>query len=82
MTTRFYDPQKEAMHEREERVKRELGLNEEGEKVYRGEGIRGQFRNASHRGSSKTVADARKKSNLRLLYILIILAALFYFFLK
>jgi hypothetical protein len=82
IVTRFYDPQKEAMHEREERIKRELGLVEEGSTVYQGEGIRGKFRSAGKRVNSKTVAEARKKSNLRLIYILIILCALFYFFLK
>ena len=82
ITTRFYDPQKEAMQEREERIKRELGLIEEGKTVYHGEGIRGKFRGAGKRVNSKTVADARKKSNMRLIYILIILMALFYFFLK
>lgn len=82
ITTRFYDPQKEAMQEREERIKRELGLIEDGETVYRGEGIRGKFRSAGKRINSKTVAETRKNSNMRLIYILIILMALFYFFLK
>ena len=80
--TRFYDPQKEAMQEREERIKRELGLVEEGSTVYHGEGIRGKFRSAGKRINSKTVAETRKNSNMRLIYILIILCALFYFFLK
>lgn len=82
IVTRFYDPQKEAMQEREERIKRELGLSEEDSAVYHGEGIRGKFRSAGKRVSSKTGAEARKKSNMRLIYILIILSALFYFLLK
>lgn len=84
IVTRFYDPQKEAMQEREERIKREMGeAEEEGRTISSySAGIKGQFRNAGKRVSSKTVEEARKKSNMRLIYILIILSALVYFFLK
>ena len=81
--TRFYDPQKEAMKEREERIKREIAQNNEGEisSLYRS-GIKGQFRNSGKLSHSKTVAEARRKSNMRLIYIVILLSALVYFFLK
>ncbi len=83
IVTRFYDPQKEAMKEREERIKRELaqGNEEEISSLYRS-GIKGQFRNSGKLPHSKTVADARRKSNMRLLIIVVILSALFYFLLK
>lgn len=81
--TRFYDPQKEAMKEREERIKRELELqNTEGVSAVYGAGIKGQFRQAGKLMNSKTVAEARRKSNMRLLYIIIFLSVLFYLLLK
>ncbi|MDP2334994.1 MAG: hypothetical protein Q8N05_00815 [Bacteroidota bacterium] len=79
ITTRFYDPQKEAMKEREERIRREMG--QETTSSYSA-GIKGKFRNSGNRTQSKTVAEARRKSNIRLLYIVIILSILFYFLLK
>ncbi len=81
--TRFYDPQKEAMKEREERIKRELEQNnkEEVSSLYRA-GIKGQFRNSGKLKNSKTVSEARRKSNMRLFYIIILLSVLFYILLK
>jgi hypothetical protein len=80
--TRFYDPQQEAMKERQERIKKELELEDDHEPgTYYRANIKGQFRTGSKR-HSKTVAEARRKSNMRLFYILIILTALFYFLLK
>lgn len=82
MTTRFYDPRKEAMREREERIRRELEKGEEGDVKYvYGTSIRGSFRTAA-KINSRSAAEARKKSNMRLLYIIIILSILFYLFLK
>lgn len=82
IVTRFYD-QKEAMQEREERIKEDLGEAEEGRTISSySAGIKGQFRNAGKRMSSRTVAEVRSKSNMRLIYILVILFALIYFFLK
>lgn len=81
LVTRFYDPQKEAMKEREERINRELGM-EEGKAVSYGANIKGKFRRSGKHFKSKTVAEARSKSNMRLIYIIILLCALFYFFLK
>lgn len=81
--TRFYDPQKEAMKEREERIKRELEQNngKDVSSLYKS-GIKGQFRNSGKLMNSKTVSEARRKSNMRLLYIIILLLALFYILLK
>jgi len=83
IVTRFYDPQKEAMQEREERIRRELNETD-GERTISSysAGIKGKFRNSGKRINSKTVAEARRKSNMRLIYILIILFALVYFFFK
>ncbi len=82
ITTRFYDPQKEAMQEREERLRKEIEGEREGESEFHyGAGIKGSFRKAS-RNKSKTVDEARRKSNKRILYILVILIALLYLFLK
>lgn len=81
--TRYYDPKKEAMKEREERIKRELEQqNAEGVSAIYGAGIKGQFRKAGKLMNSKTVAEARRKSNMRLIYIIIILSILFYILLK
>lgn len=80
ITTRFYDPQKEAMKEREERLRRELEGETDAEFHY-GAGIKGSFRKAG-RAKSKTLEDARRKSNKRILYILVALLALLYLFLK
>lgn len=81
IVTRFYDPQKEAMKEREDRIKREMEQNEGTVSSY-GAGIKGKFRNSGKHVNSRTVAEARKKANMRLLYIMIVLFALLYFFLK
>jgi hypothetical protein len=80
--TRFYDPQKEAMLDRQERIRKELELEDGHEPgTYYHANIKGSFRAAGRRGS-KTIEEARRKSNIRLFYILIILIALFYFLLK
>lgn len=82
ITTRFYDPQKEAMREREERVRQELEGDSAGKSDFHyGASIKGSFRSGG-KINSKTVAEARRKSNMRLLYIVIILSALMYFLLK
>lgn len=81
MVTRFYDPQKEAMKERQDRINQELGLEQEKPISY-GSNIKGKFRTSGRHRSSKSLEEARRKSNMRLIYILIILCALFYFFLK
>lgn len=79
---RFYDPDREAMKEREERIKSELGLSEKkewGDPTYR-PNIRGQFRR-SMKASGK-LEDARRKSSTRLILLIVILSMLAYLFLK
>jgi len=80
--TRFYDPQKEAMKEREERIKREMGQETDETTPHYGIGIKGGFRKANKNMNSRTVLEARKKSNMRLLYIIVVLLALLYFLMK
>ena len=84
ITTRFYDERKDAMKEREERIKRELGQNNGEPGFSYGAGIKGKFRAAGKKAGSgsRTIAEARRKSNMRLLYIIIVLLALLYFIMK
>ena len=79
---RFYDPAKEEMEEREARIKAELGIKEEKtyDENYR-PNIRGQFRVAMGR-SSRSNADARYKSNTRLITLIIVLAIAAYLIFK
>ena len=82
ITTRYYDPAKDEMKEREERIKTELGLNEKKEwDANHRANIRGQFRR--NMGEfSKTAEDARKKQNTRLIFLILILALAFYLVFK
>ena len=76
---RFYDPDKEAMDERIDRIKYNLGLNEKkGWDVKDGyhPNLHGQFRRAQ-RGSSG--GDAQRSSNIRLLIMIAILSLIFLF---
>lgn len=79
---RYYDPEKEEMQEREDRIKKELGIHEKKEfdKNYR-PNIRGQFRRAMGE-SSKTAAEARNRSNTRLITLIIVLSIAAYLFFK
>jgi len=76
---RYYDPIKEEREERERRVRDELGLRVEGEDpgLYYRANIKGQFRRAM-KSASRTSSDARRKSNTRLLFLIMILALLAY----
>ncbi len=79
---RYFDPEKEAMQEREERIKSELGLSEKkdwSDTNYR-PNIRGQFRRSLK--SSKSVEDSKKKSATRLILLIVILCLIFYLLLK
>ncbi|MGD9928692.1 MAG: hypothetical protein AB7U05_01630 [Mangrovibacterium sp.] len=79
---RYYDPEKEEMENREDRIKRELGIHEKKEwNPNRRPNIRGQFRRAMG-GSSKTAEEARKRSNTRLIFLIIILGLAVYLILK
>jgi hypothetical protein len=79
MVTRYYDPQHEAMREDQEHTK--AGLEEKKPISYEAN-IKGKFRTSGNHYNSRMLKQAGQKSNIRLIYILIILCALFYFFLK
>lgn len=71
------------MNEREARIKKELGIEEEKKEIdenYR-PGIKGQFRRGMG-DMSKTVADERRKMNTRLIILLLILSLAFYLMFK
>jgi hypothetical protein len=78
---RFYDPDKEDLEMREQRIKEELGI-ETGKNYdrtsYR-DRIKGSFRNQG-KSQSKTTAEARRTQNTRLIFMIIILALVFYLF--
>lgn len=78
---RFYDPDKEERNERERRIKEELGIVEEktkDKKPFR-TNIKGQFRNTDG-WQAKSSEDARRAQNKRLIFLVIILALVFYLF--
>lgn len=74
---RYYDPEKEEMKDREQRIKKELGIKDEGsqDENYRAT-LKGSFRSAMDR--SKTEKDARRSSNTRLIWLIMILSVVFY----
>jgi len=69
----FYDERKEALKEREQQIKQELGLTDENE--IRVSGIKGRMR-----GYYARSVRSKSKSNFRLIIILAILLLLAYFF--
>jgi hypothetical protein len=77
---RFYDPDKEDFELREQRIKEELGISSD--RKYDGKSHRdrilGSFRNQG-RTQSKTSIEARRSQNTRLIFMIIILALIFYF---
>ena len=78
---RFYDPDKEERDERERRIKEELGIpdeKKEDRENYRPR-VKGQFRN-NDGWQAKSSDEARKAQNKRLIYLLVILALIFYLF--
>lgn len=83
ITTRYYDPEKEEMKDREDRIKKELGIEEEKKPIdpnYRAN-LHGQFRRGMG-DMSKTVADERRKMNTRLIILILILSLAFYLMFK
>ncbi|GET30738.1 hypothetical protein [Prolixibacter sp. SD074] len=85
MPYRFYDPRKEEMADREARIKAELGIKEEGgqDKVTPGTyktSIKGSFRQGLSRGLY--ARQQRRKSNIRVIVILVLLALLAFYMLK
>jgi t-SNARE complex subunit (syntaxin) len=79
ITTRYYDPELEVLNERVKKVKEEMGIVEEkveDGKPYRPD-IRGKFRSTMDQ-KSKTIAQARNKSNTRLIILILILVLIAY----
>jgi Flp pilus assembly protein TadB len=72
----FYDPQKEALKEREKQIRQELGLNNDGSE--RVSMVRGQFRKQFE---SKLKNKGSRQTNMRLAIIFIILCVVAYFLL-
>jgi len=77
---RYYNPEKEEMEAREDRIKRELGIQEKKEinSDYRST-LKGSFRTVMSE-HSKSTAEARRRSNIRLIIIILILVLIFYLF--
>ena len=78
---RFYDPDQEERDERERRIKEELGIVDEKKKDLKNYSprIKGQFRNQDA-WQSKSSGPARRAQNMRLIWLLVILALIFYLF--
>ena len=77
---RFYDPVKEELLERERIIKERLGIKPDATQPldanYRAN-IKGQFRAAMNQ-ATRTSAEAKRKSNRRLLMLILFLAILAY----
>lgn len=82
MPFRYYNPEKEEMQEREDRIKKELGIHEKKEtgENYR-PNIKGQFRRSMNH-SSKSASDSRRRSNTRLLLLIVIISIAAYLLFK
>ena len=80
MVTRFYDPHQEAMKEHQEHMNQQPGAEEK--TISYEANIKGKFRTSGRSHHGRSHGEARRKLDMRLIYILIILCALFYFFLK
>ncbi len=78
---RFYNPEKEELDDRVRKIKQEMGVVEE--KVDNGKPfrsmIKGQFRNPDG-WNAKSTSDARRSQNKRLIWLVVILALVFYLF--
>jgi len=83
ITPRFYDPVKEERELREKRIKMEMGINEkEGWESSRKVDYHGTFRKSKSTAGSKTLKEAKIRSNKRLLVLILILAMIAYLYLK
>lgn len=78
----YYNPEKEERKNRERRIRQEMGdtVEEQGDRGYT-ERIRGGMRRRI-KSHFEVTRSERKKSNLRLIIILIALMALFYYLLN
>ena len=81
ITPRWWDPDKEEREDRERRIKEELGIKDETEKNNKPyqQTIKGSFRQARET-LSRSSEDARRSSNRRLIFLILILALIFYLF--
>ena len=76
---RYWDPKKEEREARDRRINAELGIENEG--GYKPYITKGEFRRGFSNGKWSPEAQ-RRKSNTRLLVLIIMAAALIYFMLK
>lgn len=78
---RFYDPDKEARDERERRIKEELGIVDEIRDLNKpySPNIKGQFRKTGE-WQAKSSEASRRAQNRRLIFLILILALIFYLF--
>jgi hypothetical protein len=75
---RYYNPDLEERQERERKIKAELGIKDDNDPYPRyAANIKGQFLKAAGKRTKITEA-AKRKSNNRLLVLILILAILFY----
>ena len=82
ITPRFYDPEKEERLLREKRIKMEMGISEnEDWDSNRKVDYHGTFRKNMPTGS-RTIKEAKYKSNKRLIVLILILAMIAYLYLK
>jgi len=70
LTPRFWDPDKEEREEREKRIKAELGIKEDDDSYI--PNIKGKF-TSQLKDKYKSARSDRRKSTVRLFFILIIL---------
>lgn len=75
---RYYNPDKEEMADRKVRMKSELGMSDKNEvsENYR-PNIKGQFRRTTG-NVSKSVSEAKRRSNIRLMIIIAVLCLIVY----
>ncbi|NPA37832.1 MAG: hypothetical protein GXO47_13395 [Chlorobi bacterium] len=79
----YYDELKERQKEREKKIKEELGmLSEEEQKMGYASRIRGSFKGAQIKPHYEVTRSIRRKSNLRLVIILILLILLAQYLVK
>lgn len=77
---RYWDPEKEKRATRERRIKAEMGIREEGEN-YRPFISKGDFKKGLSKGKW-SAGSQRRKSNTRLLVLVVILGLLLYLMLR
>ncbi len=74
---RFYDAEKDHVKTRERMVKAEMGIKDDDGKPFKSS-IKGQFRRGM--SNSKSAEKARRSSNTRLIFLIIILSLIVYLF--